>query len=144
MTERCARCGNELPKFDVLEHGRGEPVTTLTGSCSCDVDDTVEIAIHPEVVDRMNEIAPGVLGYVVDDLDTGDVWIPLLYARNEGNGDVGRFLSALPHDFGVVVPNVISSRLAGMLSRRGFRHTTLEVDGEDVDAWVRGLRLRNS
>jgi len=74
----------------------------------------------------LDELASGVRGYTRD-VD-GALWIPIIIADDPGSGAVGRYLDSLPRDREVRVPNVFSSRLAGMLMRRGF-HTTLGREG---------------
>lgn len=81
------------------------------------------------------ELAPGVGGYTLD-VD-GDLWLPLIYAEDEGSGQVGEYLDTLPFDRRVVVPNILSGRLAGMLRRRGFVSETVESSEGSVDALVR-------
>lgn len=63
-------------------------------------------------------VAPGVYGEVAWRGST--VFVNVLIAEREGSGDVGRWLDSLT-DVRVIVPLVVSSRLRGMLSRRGFR-----------------------
>jgi hypothetical protein len=94
----------------------------------------------PNLIEIGNEpfIAPGVRGYTVDNGRKG-LYVPLVIAENEGSGDVGRYLDSLPKDRRVVFPNVLSKRLVGMLSRRGFTRGS-EWGGEMwgvVDIWVR-------
>jgi hypothetical protein len=64
-------------------------------------------------------LAPGVTGYTIRD-PNGSLYVPLIQAVREGNGDVGRYLDSLPIDRVVVVPNVINGLLIEMLVRRGF------------------------
>jgi hypothetical protein len=45
----------------------------------------------------------------------------VLAAEPRVPGAVGRWLDLLPRDVAVIVPAVVSGRLAGMLERRGFR-----------------------
>lgn len=55
-------------------------------------------------------------------LDNG-VWVEvrgIMAAEPRVPGAVGAWLDALPRDRRVIVPAVISARLAGMLRRRGF------------------------
>jgi hypothetical protein len=61
-------------------------------------------------------LAPGVLGYAID--KGTYISIPLIYAKKQGSGDVGRFLDTLSPR--CRIPNVTSPRLMGMLIRRGF------------------------
>ena len=63
-------------------------------------------------------LGPGVRGYTLE-FGRG-LYVPWIAAEREGQGDVGRYLDALPCNQRVVFPNVISPRLAGMLLRRGF------------------------
>ena len=65
------------------------------------------------------EIAPGVHGIAFD--MTSGIYIAMVRASQEGNGDVSRFLDGLPRDRRVVFPNVIHTRLHRMLQKRGFR-----------------------
>lgn len=90
------------------------------------------------LIDFTEKLASGVFGYGVD-TERG-LYIPVVTAEKEGNGDVGRFLDSLPTDRRVVFPTVISSRLAGMLERRGFVSNTERAGppyDEDVDIWER-------
>lgn len=84
-----------------------------------------------------DRLAPGVLGYSLD-TPTG-IYIGVISADTPGSGDVGRYLDSLPHDRRVVVPNVLSDRLAGMLERRGFvRGSEWSPEfQEHVDIWER-------
>lgn len=77
-------------------------------------------------------LAPGVLGYAI--LKDNRILIPLIYAKKEGTGDVGRFLDSLSPR--CVIPNVTSPRLMGMLARRGY----LPVFGGEVICWERPER----
>ena len=82
-------------------------------------------------------LAPGVIGYTVD---VGpDLYVPLIEATQPGSGDVGRYFDSLPRDRRVVVPNVISAQLEGMLARRGFSPTIEWAEGfeENVEVWER-------
>lgn len=80
-------------------------------------------------------LAKGVTGYAMEEKPGGRIFVPVIQALNEGNGDVGRFLDRLPAN--VVIPNVTSSRLAGMLKRRGWKPKTEYEDGEPCDVWSR-------
>jgi len=81
------------------------------------------------------ELAPGVRGYTLE--VGGDLWLPLIYAEDEGSGQVGEYLDSLPFDRTVVVPNILSGRLAGMLKRRGFAPCQANTPEGSVDALVR-------
>ena len=85
------------------------------------------------LIDPNATIAPGVRGYTVDMGERG-IYVPLIGAIQPGNGDVGRYLDGLAHDRRVVVPNVLSGRLEGMLKRRGF--TLVEEWAEDFGEYV--------
>lgn len=103
----------------------------------------IELRIDPAIIPFLAPIAPGVVGYTVEDDD--GLWLPLIYAVAEGSGAVGAWLDSLPTDRRVIVPNVISARLEGMLARRGFVERVLPVSAEDeeivgdseIPAWVR-------
>ncbi len=90
-----------------------------------------------EPLDPNAELALGVLGYAIE--EDGIIWIPAISAANEGDGRVGRFLDALPRDRTIRFPTVISARLAGMLTRRGFVAGSefVEEIGESVDYFER-------
>ena len=65
----------------------------------------------------------------------GALYVPIIEAERPGSGDVGRYLDSLPRDRRVVIPNVMSERLAGMLERRGFTLTT-EWAPAPFEEWV--------
>lgn len=67
------------------------------------------ISIYPEVF-------PGVYGDIV--IRGNITFINILWAEIEGSGQVGKYLDQL--DKIIIVPTVISPRLAGMLERRGY------------------------
>ena len=75
------------------------------------------------------QIAPGVRGFTYRQGE--DIVIPFIVAEKEGAGDVGRFLDSLSPR--CVIVSVTSSRLRGMLVRRGFRK---HIVG-DNDEWRR-------
>jgi hypothetical protein len=74
-------------------------------------------------------LAPYVLGFAQRHLDE----IHILHLRSEQpkQGNVGRFLDSLPPE--VVIVNVISDTLYGMLQRRGWQRTF----SKGVDQWRR-------
>lgn len=80
----------------------------------------------------LDELAPGVFGYTMEDEHA--LWIPIIQAERPGSGAVSRYLDSLPLDRTVRVPNVISGRLEGMLERRGF--VPRRVWAEEVEQWV--------
>ena len=71
------------------------------------------------------EIYPGVHGNVVvrNDGKHSVTFINVLWAKNEGSGQVGKYLDSLSG--AVIVDWVISPRLEGMLERRGFVHNSV-------------------
>ncbi len=81
------------------------------------------------------QLAPGVRGYAVEKED--GLYIPVIIAEKQGNGDVGRFLDSLPRHKPIKIPSVVSSRLRGMLARRGFIRG-FEEDAEfgTVEIWT--------
>lgn len=87
---------------------------------------------------RCVPVAPGVLAYV--ETIAGAVIVRGVIATDPRiPGAVGAWLDALPTDRTVLVPAVVSPRLAGMLERRGF-YPHLWVDpgvGFDNAAMVR-------
>lgn len=68
-------------------------------------------------------VADGVLAHVQDQ-GSSLIVRAVLAGRPRIPGAVGRWLSSLYGERPVVVPAVVSSRLAGMLDRRGFRRQT--------------------
>jgi len=62
--------------------------------------------------------APGVRGYAIE--KDGKIYIPLVIADQEGNGDVGRWIDGLPKDRDIIFPTILNQRLGAMLLRRGF------------------------
>lgn len=84
-------------------------------------------------------LALGVRGYTVWSGDA--LYVPLIMAEEPGNGDVARYLDSLPRDRCVKFPNVLSSKLAQMLVRRGFVFEHEEgPGGEPVELYVRQAR----
>lgn len=80
------------------------------------------------------ELAPGVIGYAVE--HEGRIYIPLIQARKEGSGDVGRFLDSLSPR--CCIPNVTSARLQAMLRRRGWEI----AERDPVDVWMRPIEVQ--
>jgi hypothetical protein len=113
-----------------------------------------EIRIAPELMPYLERLAPGVIGYAIE--YAHELWIPVIHAEKEHEGDVARYLDTLPLNRRVVIPNVINPVLAGMLERRGFTlrdvamHDSAEDRaeaqlfgydlGETVPAWIRDPR----
>ena len=90
--------------------------------------------IEPGTEMEEYELAPGVKGYAIE--QDGRIYIPVVRAAKEGNGDVGRFLDRCTTR--CVFPNVVSARFAAMLQRRGF-HQIVEIDEHfgAVHVWIR-------
>ena len=78
-------------------------------------------------------LADGVHGYAL--MHGDEVWIPSLFAKNEGDGRVGVFIDSLSARCCFV--NVISARLGRMLLRRGYRPTSESTEDGEVDVWRR-------
>lgn len=95
-------------------------------------EDTNAVRIPYSVLRHLSLLAPGVRGYTVE--YDGALYIPLLHADHPGHGAVGRYLDGLPRDRSVRVPCVISSRLRGMLLRRGF--VCRAEYAPELDTWV--------
>lgn len=101
-----------------------------------------EIRTDPRFARCLEPLAPGVYG-IASEPDPGWFHVPLIHGIPEGQGNVGRYLDALPRDKHVVFTVVLSPRLAGMLMRRGFLPATYFLLGvEPVEAWVRGKEVR--
>jgi len=106
-----------------------------------DPDDELD-AILLEAMQRICEpVDPSgnVLAHVID---TG-AWVEVrgvLAADPRRPGAVGAWLDQLPRDRKVIVPSVVSARLAGMLQRRGFtpcRWYDARIGEWADDSWVR-------
>ena len=83
-----------------------------------DLDDLLDQAIAAAMDRHHLPIGPGVEGI---EHDFGTVFeVASIRAVTEGCGAVGAYLDRLPRDRTVIVPFVVSERLAGMLERRGF------------------------
>ena len=83
-----------------------------------DLDDLLDQAIAAAMDRHHVPIAPGVEGI---EHDFGTIFeLASIRAITEGSGAVGAYLDRLPRDRTVIVPFVVSERLAGMLERRGF------------------------
>jgi hypothetical protein len=76
-------------------------------------------------------LSPGVIGAGYSP-EPGVFILEMIEASQQGNGNVGRYVGELQSRYHtILVPAVISPRLAGMLERRGF------VEGErDTWGWV--------
>jgi len=95
--------------------------------------DEVQLHIQEDLLPFLPVLAPGVHGDAVCRSNGKDrvLFINTIVAANPGSGDVGRYLDSLPRNIRIIVPSVISSRLAGMLERRGF------VYQEASTGWMR-------
>lgn len=91
---------------------------------------------EPGTSGDLDRLAEGVTGYAIYDEPTDRLYIPVIFADNPGSGDVGRFLDSLPDN--AVFPTVMSAKLAGMLTRRGYREIS-EHDPEwgEVKIWIK-------
>lgn len=101
--------------------GNYEPPLSIQGSSAFDLD----------------ELWPGVEGYALE--YRGDIYIPVVIAKHEGNGDVGRFLDAC--SIRCVFPSVVNEIFRGMLERRGFapyeEPATFPFEGSISTVWRR-------
>jgi hypothetical protein len=99
-----------------------------------------DLRVDPTLRLSLEELAPGVRGAAVR--TAAALYVPLVIADVEGRGDVGRYLDGLPTSETLRFPNVISTRLAGMLARRGFRLTEewAEEFQSTVPVWERAGR----
>lgn len=84
------------------------------------------------------DLAPPLIGYICTE-EVSRVYLPAIYSMEPDKGNVGRYLTTLQETFDeVVVPAVISPKLAGMLERRGYKiekHWASEIS-EHVDCYV--------
>jgi hypothetical protein len=90
------------------------------------------ISTHPmpsKAWHQTTELAPGVRGFTFK--KNGVIFIPLIVAVKEGSGDVGRFLDRLSSR--CIIVDVTSTRLEGMLIRRGYK----KIDIGKNDYWSR-------
>lgn len=84
------------------------------------------------------DLKPPLRGYFVSHVERV-AYLPAILSDEEGQGHAGRLLLELQdsHDV-VVVPSVVSERLAGMLGRRGYHvelHYAVSMC-EHVECWV--------
>lgn len=102
---------------------------------------TIAARVAAAVEFGLDVLAPGVRGWASEQ----DDWllVSFIAADNPGNGDVGRYLGALPKEKPVAFLEVLSPVLAGMLARRGFKRGWLELvvegqtEGERVSVMLR-------
>ena len=71
---------------------------------------------------------PGVEAIITE--RKGWLWVIVVVSRNEGSGQVGKWIDSLA-DRSVIFLEVNSSRLAGMLQRRGYRESRIWVAEND-------------
>lgn len=91
-----------------------------------------------ERVIPLSTINPDVEGYAVDCGPRG-IYVPFVYSRREGEGNVGWLIEWLQEQYSVVkFPNVLNPKLVGMLLRRGFKPEMeyAEAFGEAVEVWT--------
>lgn len=111
-------------------------------------DESYRFAPEVEAILGMTweELGPGVWGYTMQprDVDEGIVYFGVVYAENEGNGDVGRWLDSLPTDQTFRIPGVVNPRLEGMLRRRGWGtfYEWFELANESVLVYERKATTR--
>lgn len=74
---------------------------------------------HWEIVGDLDEVAPGILGDVVE--RGGTVFVNILWSEDPGKGNVTRWLDSL-RGRRVICPAVISRRFALQLERHGFTY----------------------
>lgn len=90
------------------------------------------------------DLAPPLQGYICYE-EISRVYLPAIASLEPGKGHVGRYLSVLQDTYDeVIVPGVVSPKLAGMLMRRGYKiesHWAREIE-EHVDCFV--WRKQNS
>lgn len=79
-------------------------------------DGTVSYEQRADALKSYPEVFPGVHGDIV--VRGNITFINILWAEVEGSGLVGKYLDQLKGT--IIVPAVVSSRLAGMLERRGY------------------------
>lgn len=87
------------------------------------------------------ELAPGVHGLTEEML--GMLVIHVIIADPPGQGNVSRYLDTLPTDRPIMAVRVLSEKLAGMLSRRGFSPGKVVAEGiGEVEVYFRGVDPR--
>ena len=126
---------------------------TRTGSPSltkpAPVPTTWSVIVRPDVTstsprscrERSTPLARGVRGLVIQRDDHLEIR-SILATNPRQPGAVGRYLDGLAHDRSIVVPAVVSDRLAGMLERRGFVRQlwwddTMPEGFDLTEAWIR-------
>lgn len=88
-------------------------------------------ALHAIFYNEQSELYPGVQGMAFE--NGAEIWIPFIRAKQEGSGQVGKFLDAL--DARCCVIEVCSKRLVGMLERRGWVRTMETFGRAKIDVW---------
>ncbi len=68
---------------------------------------------------ELYELFPGVRGYAIE--SDGKIYIPIVKAVKEGNGDVSKFLDACSQR--CTFPNIVSGKFKAMLARHGYIET---------------------
>lgn len=112
--------------------------------------DAILLQAQPSMIQKLPYIGPGVHGHMVEQ---GNVtYIPMIVAHTPGSGEVGRWLSSLAQERTWKIPCVISQRLRGMLTRRGWETIIEKVTsahvppgepvilGDNVEVFVRWAR----
>ena len=86
----------------------------------------------PRLGKAMYPVAPCVRGIVLDEPD--GLYVIAVWSDDPGKGRVAAWLDTLPNNRKVVVPLVLSERLATALSNRGFE--VERIWAEDEKEWV--------
>lgn len=82
---------------------------------------TEETMTAAEILEDLVLLGVGVEGVKVLSDDEDVTYFPIIMATKPGSGDVGRWLDALPKHKTYRIPGVINAKLAGMLTRRGWK-----------------------
>lgn len=117
---------------------------TLTDRPELDPDDPIDGWLLHAMRSHSTPQTPtgSVLAHIID----RGKWLEIraiLAGQPRTPGDVGRWLDALPTDRKIIVPAVVSPRLAGMLERRGFQPHAwydLQIRDDDDNAYMRDLQ----
>jgi len=82
----------------------------------------------------------GITGYTIE--KGREIIIPVIHSHIEGKGYAGQYIDSLKEKYDIITfPNVLNSKLAGMLERRGFQFSVEYIpelrSHTDVYKWVR-------
>lgn len=84
------------------------------------------------------DLAAPLQGYICTE-EISRVYLPAIASLEPDEGHVGRYLGVLQDSYDeVIVPGVVSPKLAGMLDRRGYRRETQfsPAFDENVECYV--------